>query len=137
VRLALTAALLLALSGSGIAAAAFVQFRTPSGNIGCAFTAIRGSGSLRCDILSGLKPRPPKPQGCRLDWGFGYSLGPTGRARVVCAGDTAVDRRAKALRYGRTWSRVGLACTSRVAGLRCRNRSGHGFFLSRLRSYRF
>jgi hypothetical protein len=135
VRLALAATLLFALSASGIAAAAFVQFRTPSGNIGCAFSS--PPASLRCDILSGLKPRPPKPQGCRLDSGFGYSLGPTGRARVVCAGDTAVDRRAKALRYGRTWSRGGLACTSRVAGLRCTNRSGHGFFLSRLRSYRF
>jgi hypothetical protein len=137
VRLALAAALLLALSASGIAAAAFVQFRTPSGNIGCAFSSIPARGSLRCDILSGLKPRPPKPRGCRLDWGFGYSLGPTGRARLVCAGDTAVDRRAKALRYGQTWSRGSLACTSRLAGLRCTNRSGHGFFLSRLRSYRF
>jgi hypothetical protein len=135
VRLALAAALLFALSGSGIAAAASVQFRTPSGNIGCAFSS--PPASLRCDILSGLRPRPTKPQGCRLDWGLGYSLGPTGRARVVCAGDTAVDRRAKALRYGRTWSRGGVAYTSRVAGLRCTNRSGHGLFLSRLRSYRF
>jgi hypothetical protein len=137
VRLALVAALLFALSGSGIAAAAFVQFRTPSGNIGCAFSSTPARGSLRCDILSGVKPRPPKPRSCQLDWGFGYSLGPTGRARVVCAGDTAVDRGSKALRYGRTWSRGGFTCTSRVAGLRCTNRSGHGFFLSRLRSYRF
>jgi hypothetical protein len=137
VRLALAAAVLFALSGSGVAAAAFVQFRTPSGNIGCAYGAIRGSGSLRCDILSGLKPRPPKPHGCDLDWGFGFTLAPTGRARVVCAGDTAVDRRAKALRYGHTWSRGGLTCTSRIGGLRCTNRSGHGFLLSRLRSFRF
>jgi hypothetical protein len=137
VRLALAAALLFALSGSGIAAAPFVQFRTPSGNIGCAFSSIPARGSLRCDILSGLQPRPPKPRGCRLDWGYGYSLGPTGRARVVCAGDTAVDRGSKTLRYGRTWSRGAFTCISRVAGLRCANRSGHGFFLSRLHSYRF
>jgi len=135
VRLALVAALLFALPGSAIAAAAFVQFRTPSGNIGCAYSS--PPASLRCDILSGLKPRPPKPRGCDLDWGFGYTLAPTGRARVVCAGDTAVDRRAKALRYGRTWSRGGLTCTSRIGGLRCTSRSGHGFFLSRLRSFSF
>ena len=134
-RLTLAAALLFALSGSGIGAAAFVQFRTPSGNIGCAFNSL--PASLRCDILSGLKPRPPKPRGCDLDWGFGYTLGPTGRARVVCAGDTAVDRAAKVLRYGQRWSRGGFTCFSRVGGLRCTNRSGHGFFLSRLRSVRF
>jgi len=135
VRLVLAVAILFALSGSGIAAAAFVQFRTPSGNIGCAFSS--SPASLRCDILSGLKPRPPRPQGCELDWGFGYSLGPTGRTRVMCAGDTAVDRRAKVLRYGRTWSRDGFTCASRVGGLRCSNRSGHGFHLSRLHSFRF
>ena len=125
----------LALAFAATAQAFFVQFRTPSGNIGCAFSS--PPGSLRCDILTGLKPRPPKPQSCDLDWGFGYSLGPTGRARVVCAGDTAVDRRSTVIRYGRTWSRSGFTCASRIGGLRCTNRTGHGFFLSRLRSYRF
>jgi hypothetical protein len=31
----------------------------------------------------------------------------------------------------------GFSCTSRRTGLRCRNRSGHGFSLSRTRSFRF
>ena len=36
-----------------------------------------------------------------------------------------------------TWRRGGFVCASTKAGLRCRNRSGHGFFLSRQHSYRF
>ena len=121
----------------GILAAAFVmQFHTPSGNIGCAYSADPSFGgpSLRCDILSGLKPKPKRA--CSLDL-TGFSLRPTGRAGVVCAGDTAVDRRSPLLGYGKRWSRGGFTCTSSKAGLRCRNRSAHGFFLSRTRSYRF
>ena len=135
--LAVVAALLLSLAGSASAATVLIQFRTPSANIGCGYSSGPGRASLRCDILSGLKPRPPKPRGCDLDWGFGYALSPTGRAQTVCAGDTAVDRRAKVLRYGQKWSRSGFTCSSRVAGLRCTNRGGHGFFLSRGHSYRF
>jgi hypothetical protein len=41
------------------------------------------------------------------------------------------------LRYGAKWSRGGFTCTSKQIGLRCRNRGGHGFFLSRAHSYRF
>jgi hypothetical protein len=129
-------AFLLALAFVAPAEAAFVQFRTPSANIGCAWASDHG-GYLRCDILSGLKPRPPKARDCKLDWGYGFQLAPTGRATYVCAGDTAVDRRARVLRYGSKWSRGGFTCTSRLAGLRCTNKSGHGFSLSRAHSYRF
>lgn len=136
-RLAVAATLLLALAAPASAAAVLIQFRTPSANIGCGYSSGPGRASLRCDILSGLKPLPAKPRGCELDWGFGYALSPTGRAQTVCAGDTAVDRRARVLRYGQKWSRSGFTCVSRVAGLRCTNRGGHGFFLSRGHSYRF
>ena len=124
----------------GILAATLVlQFHTPSGNIGCAYVSDPSFGgpSLRCDILSGLKPKPPRPRSCRLDWGFGYQLRLTGTARTVCAGDTAVDKRSQVLRYGRRWSRGGFTCTSRTSGLRCTNSSRHGFVLSRAHSYRF
>ena len=106
----------------------FEFFRMPSGNIGCVFVA-RGA-SLRCDILSGLRPEPRGR--CELDW-TGLNVAATGRARPTCAGDTAVDRRAAVLRYGRTWRRGGVRCLSRTIGLRCSNRSGHGFFLARQR----
>ena len=120
------------------AGAAVLQFRTPSGNIGCVYATGFGKGaSLRCDIRSGLKPKPARPRNCDLDWGDSYELGLTRRAYVTCHGDTAIDPRAHALRYGSTWKKSGFVCTSKRAGLRCRNRSGHGFFLSRQRSYRF
>jgi hypothetical protein len=137
VRYALVASLFLALAGS--ASGAVYVFRMPSSNIGCVFSSDPGFGGpyLRCDILSGLKPAPARPKGCTLDWKYGYRMRPTGRARTVCAGDTAVDRRARAIPYGHRWSRGGFTCLSRRIGLRCRNRSGHGFFLSRKHSYRF
>ena len=129
----------LALALAAPAEAILVQFRTPSANIGCMFSSEPGRGGpyLRCDILSGLKPKPARPKGCTLDWSFGYQMNATGRARTVCAGDTAVNRRARAVRYGSKWSRGGFACTSRRTGLRCKNRSGHGFLLSKRHSYRF
>jgi hypothetical protein len=137
VRSAVVAVLALALATP--AQAILVQFRTPTSNIGCVYSSEPGRAGpyLRCDILSGLKPKPARPRGCTLDWTFGFQMNRTGRARTVCAGDTAVDRHAKVLRYGHKWSAGGFSCTSRRAGLRCRNRSGHGFFLSRTRSFRF
>jgi hypothetical protein len=136
-RFVLVGALFLALAGS--AHAALFMFRTPSSNIGCIFSSEpSGRGPyLRCDILSGLKPAPTRPKGCRLDWKYGYRIQPTGRALKVCAGDTAVNRRATVVRYGAKWSSGALTCLSRKVGLRCHNRSGHGFFLSKKHSYRF
>jgi hypothetical protein len=129
----------LLLSLAGTASGAVFLFRTPTSNIGCAYSNEPGNGGpyLRCDIRSGLKPPPPRPAGCTLDWKFGYQMHQTGRAKTVCAGDTTVDPRAEALRYGRRWSSGGFTCLSRKIGLRCHNRSGHGFFLSRKHSYRF
>lgn len=99
-------------------------FRMPSKNVGCLYFA----PGLRCDVLSGLKPEPRAA--CELDW-TGISLGRTGRARPTCAGDTAFDQRAPILAYGKTWRRDGITCRSQRTGLRCTNRSGHGFTLAR------
>jgi hypothetical protein len=128
-------ALLLALVFPASALAASVFFQTPSHNIGCAYST--SPANLRCDIRSGLRPRPPRPGNCDLDWGDSYGLGPTGRATIICHGDTAIDPRSRILRYGSTWQRGAFTCRSKTTGLRCRNRSGHGFFMSRQRSYRF
>ena len=135
----LAIATLLLLCGPGPAAGSTViSFRTPSGNIGCVYASGLGSGrSLRCDIRSGLKPKPSRPSRCDLDWGDSYELSRTGRAVVTCHGDTAILPSARVLRYGATWARGGFSCNSRVGGLRCRNAGGHGFFLSRGHSYRF
>ena len=137
--LAVGALAVLGLTFVGPAWAILVQFRTPTSNIGCVYSSEPGGTGpyLRCDILSGLKPKPSRPKGCSLDWTFGFQMNRTGRARTVCAGDTAVNTHAKVLRYGHKWSAGGFSCTSRRTGLRCRNRSGHGFALSRAHSYRF
>ena len=122
------------------AGAEFIPFRTPSGNIGCYYASASPGvpTHLRCDIRSGLRPKPPRPRGCvDLEWGDSYEMAVTGRVHITCHGDTAIDPHARVLRYGTTWRRGGFTCTSKTSGLRCRNRSGHGFFLSRRHSYRF
>ena len=111
-------------------------FHTPSHNVAC--VEIAGySTSLRCDILSGLKPRPARARGCTLDWGFGYIMVETGKPSLTCAGDSANDPHAKTIPYGVTWRIGPFICTSKRTGLHCQNRTGHGFFLSRAHSFRF
>jgi hypothetical protein len=130
-RLAIVLALLLPASAS----AKFVFFQTPSHNTGCLYQT--SPPALRCDIRSGLKPPPSKPRGCTVDWTGGYQVGATGRAQKVCAGDTVLSATARVVRYGTTWRDGPFTCKSSTSGLRCKNRSGHGFFLSRQHSYRF
>ena len=118
--------------------AASVTLLTPSGNIGCGYSSGMGPRSLRCDIASGLTPRPHRPKGCKhLDWGDSYAMNAHGRAVLTCHGDTAIIRGSKVIRYGSTWRRGGFECRSRTTGLRCWNASHHGWFLSRQHSYRF
>jgi hypothetical protein len=115
-----------AFSAAPAASAALVHFRTPSGNIGC----IGDATFLRCDLARTSVPAPPRPRGCDLDYGSAFSMPPRGRARRVCHGDTALGARS-VLAYGRS-RRIGpFLCASRTAGLTCRNRAGHGWFLSR------
>ena len=132
-------ALALGLALAAPAAALIRSFRTPSGNIGCVYASSLGQGGpyLRCDIRSRLKPKPPKPKGCNFDWGDSFEMHSTGRVDVTCHGDTAIIPTSKVLGYGQRGSRGGFACLSRKVGLRCRNKSGHGFFLSRQHSYSF
>ncbi|MDQ2983301.1 MAG: hypothetical protein M3R70_05170 [Actinomycetota bacterium] len=117
-------------AAAGAQSKAFVSFRTPSKNIYCMY----GSGELRCDIGSGLRPKPPKPRNCQFDWGGSVNMRRTGRARVGCVSDSVYSSNARVLRYGKTWRGGGFACTSRIMGLTCRNASRHGWFLSRQRS---
>ena len=142
------AVVFIALAAAGIAAgvasadraaSTVAFFRTPSGNIGCVYSTGAGGlkQALRCDIRSGIKPKPAQPKSCDLDYGDSYELGRTGRAILVCHGDTAIDPHAKVLAYGQTWRRNGITCRSKTTGLRCTNTSGHGFFMSRAHSYRF
>jgi hypothetical protein len=114
------------------AEAKFVQFQSPSKNIGCA-----GDGRyVRCDIRERDWSPPPKPASCDVDYGQGAAISRRGkRGSLVCAGDTALGA-GRVLAYGRT-RRLGngLRCKSLKSGMRCVNSRGHGFKLSR-ESYR-
>jgi hypothetical protein len=126
-------------TGAAFAASGADTFRMPSANIYCAYEHYSFAPiDLRCEIRSGVKPLPPRPKGC-VDavWGAGYAIRQTGGPHFLCITDTIYDPRAKVLAYGRTWRGGGFTCTSRTAGLRCTNRSGRGFFLSRGRSFAF
>jgi hypothetical protein len=112
-------------------------FTTPSGNIVCVYSVASSAraSSMECGIQSGLKPAP-RNTCSELDYsGKRVSLQATGRpVPVVCAGDPGPFlslRSARVLAYGSAWRSGGLSCSSQRIGLTCRNRSGHGFFLSR------
>jgi hypothetical protein len=143
-RAAIGALLVLALGAGTTALAASARngaFKTPSRNIVCGYAiAPDGTASMECGVKSGLKPPPRRihciagdPNDKRV------SLRDTGRAApVLCAGDPGpllpqIEARARVLRYGTTIRIAGIRCSSAATGLTCRNRSGHGFFLSRER----
>ena len=110
-------------------ASSFFHFQTPSHNIAC----IGEAKYIRCDTRFQTKYSQPryKPKGCDVDWGP-LSMGPRTRVGIACVGDTALDPRSPVLAYGK--SKVyakSFRCTSRTSGLRCQNKAGHGFFLSR------
>jgi len=110
-----------------------VNFRSPSGNIGCAL-----DGDLaRCDIAKRDWSPPPKPASCESDYGQGLRISRSGsRGRFVCAGDSALSGR-RTLRYGSSLRRGSITCTSRLSGVICKNRRGHGFRISRQSDRRF
>jgi hypothetical protein len=122
------------------ATAANIQFfQTPSKDVGCAYQpADNGQVAyLRCDIVGGIKPLPPKPASCDVDWGLGYEMRRRGRAHVVCAGDTVRSNTATTLSYGQRWKSDGFTCVARRTGLRCTNAARHGFVLNTRRSRTF
>ena len=120
-------------------AARYGAFKTPSRNIVCATFAT----SVGCSIKSGLEPPPPpRRPGCFVrNEVFLRTTGRAATAASICpgepegdAGPLAVEPLARVLAYGQTWrGRNGLRCVSAETGLTCRNRDGHGFFLSRER----
>jgi hypothetical protein len=137
--LAFAALALVSFAGASRAATSGADtFRLPSGKIYCAYEHYSfAPKDLRCEIRTGVKPLPPKPSWCDVDWGAGYAMRQIGFAHVLCVGDTIYDPKAKVLAYWTTWTGGGFSCTSRAAGLRCTNPRGHGFFLSKEHSYAF
>ena len=110
-------------------------FQTPSGNIACMADDVDEDGrwELRCDV--GERDwRGGRTRGCDLDSGDSVGMRATGRPFWVCHGDTIL-RSGPVLGYGSTWRKGPFTCVIARTGVTCRNRSQHGFTLSRA-SYR-
>ncbi len=140
-RLALVSAVVAVVAGAASTSVSATHdagsyFVTPSRNIICSWSTDIDKPSrtyLRCDIGTGLNPKPKRPSWCDVDWAFGLSLRNVGRADPICAGDSVFHGLTPVLPYGATWRKRGFTCRSRRVGLTCRNSQGHGFFLSRER----
>jgi hypothetical protein len=112
------------------------SFVLPSGKIRCMFFDIStdktpGNQILRCEVGGGIKPMPPQPESCNLDWGSGLILhNAAQKAEVVCAGDTIYSPDSPTLNYGKTWRKNGFSCKASRNGLTCTNGKSNGFFLN-------
>jgi hypothetical protein len=133
VKLVVLVAVFAAISAStGSGATPISGIRTPTRNIACAAT----TGALRCTIArasyaKALQARCTAPP-TGLDW-HGFELTAAGRGAVTCSGGVLIAGpvRYVTLAYGKTWRHGAYTCASRATGLTCRNRAGHGLFLSR------
>ena len=111
-------------------------FRSPSGNIKCYYNP-KGLSSrgftpvLRCSLDHadyGVTLQHRCESG---DW-HGFTLTPTRKPLIFCPGGASGDHPVyRTLAYGKSWQRGPFTCTSRVTGVTCRNRTGHGLFISR------
>ena len=132
--------LVLAVGAGGAAAARLPGVKTPSRNISCFYVPVRPTthSNLLCNIkqavyTGALQRRCISPP-IGLDW-HGFELSDTKKGSIVCTGGIMYDARDTptyiTLAYGKTWRYRSFRCTSRVTGLTCTNRAGHGLFLSR------
>jgi hypothetical protein len=109
-----------------------VFFHSPSENIYCDIFGFRAKANARCDISERSWPAPHRPRTCHLDYGNGTEVGPHGKGRFTCAGDTILGQGHRVLRYGHSAKLGAIKCTSRRNGMTCRNvETDHGFALSR------
>jgi hypothetical protein len=106
------------------------RFQSPTKLIQCGINIKLEGGGITCSA-----PYLPHTD---LD---GYvKLKPTGRPKLGERGDSPWlpgAHRVVTLHYGDHWSGAGVHCTMRTRGLRCTNRSDHGFFLSKQRQRYF
>ena len=113
-------------------------FHSPSGNISC-FYVPGGTVVLRCQIHEAAYAKrltthcasPP----IGVDWG-GFELTAGRKGAITCTGGVLYDPSRQVpvfvnQPYGTTWRHGAFSCDSERAGVTCRNRTGHGLFVSR------
>lgn len=97
-------------------------FKTPSGNVSCGTGPNAGGFAIVCTVFS-----EANANGQKL-----WAMRRRGRPRVFRSKSNAATQ-VRVLRYGQTYRGFGIRCRSRKRALRCDNRSGHGFSLSKER----
>jgi hypothetical protein len=116
-------------------ASTFHFFRTPSDQIGCVYQT--GPRYLRCDVMYRTRFNGTKQCGEVGDAGQAFAMRPRGGTRLLCASDTVFQPGSRVMRYGTTRRFGPFRCHLSQSGLRCTNRAGHGWFLSRDRQRMF
>jgi hypothetical protein len=100
------------------------RFQSPTKAIACGINIKLEGGGITC-----FAPYLPHKM---LD---GYvKLNPRGKAKLGERGDDPwlpSAHHVATLHYGDRWSGAGVHCSMATSGLTCKNRSHHGFFLSR------
>ncbi len=119
-----------ALALPGAAFADGYGFMTPTGNIYCN-GAVEVS-EISCSVVERSGPVPiPKPASCNGVWGHRFNLAAKGKATMSCGQKPQKVDYTDIAPYGVTAEFGDITCVSETTGLTCRNRSGHGFTLSR------
>jgi hypothetical protein len=126
----------LAASAASAAGRVLPGFRSPSGNIKCYYNAKaltpRGfTRAVTCSIVHADYAMKLQRRCEAGDW-HGFTLTPRGKPMLFCPAGAGGDRPVYTkLAYGKSWQRGPFTCTSRVTGVTCRSRTGHGLFISR------
>ena len=121
-------------SNSAYAADDVIVFHSPSKNIFCvAVNSKTEGGSVDCELVTRTNKKDllPRPADCDLDWGNRFAVYSSGKAIMICAGDTLRDDNASTLAYGEGLDRFGIHCTSSEKGIECINDDQHGFKISK------
>jgi hypothetical protein len=119
-----------------------IDFRTPSGNIGCGIYAYSFDSETfwGCAVKEFDFALPPRGDGndpCPIQAHYTGGIESIGQAkpRLSCRNDApfigAYDDDVRVLPYGESLTLLGVSCTSRELGVTCVADSGRGFRLSR------
>ncbi|EGC16428.1 Uncharacterised protein [Kingella denitrificans] len=127
-----------------------LEFTSPSKNIRCRgdeptdpTADFKGFNGVTCSVYrdNATIPELPHPKGCPTDSLTVFTLHSTGKSarEAECSGDPyyTFHRPVKALPYGETLRGNGWQCSSSTNGIRCENKSGHGFELNQHRQRLF
>ena len=127
----------LVLAGPQAARTPIPGVKTPTGNIRCLYVP-GPPGHLLCDIFKASYSQREQ-NGCMaragLDW-HGWELAATKPGLPTCSGGILYNSNENVphyvkLAYGKKWTYQGFTCSSALTGLTCKNRAGHGLFISR------